>query len=343
MKDYRYKLEAYRGPSSRFRCPACNHPHKFTRYIDTRTNEYLSDDVGRCDREDKCGYHVKPSQFIKDSGTTWTPSRPREIEIIREPDIIPDLPIEKTILAFRENELFRWTADLFGEETASNSFETYLIGSSKHWKGATAFHQIDYMVNPRQSKVMHYTRVDQFTIRRTKSPQMALKYDYKRKIYIPDTDNGDKIFFAGKRILNDWDAYLVQCFFGEFLLNYDKYQWLDVAIVESEKTALICSIFWPQYLWLATGGRNGCKWRDPSVFKVLEGRNIVLFPDLGCFESWDHGREIIESHIKCRIQTSDILEREATPSQREDGLDLADFLLEENGFPQSKRIDNNNK
>lgn len=334
MKDYRYILEPYRGPSSRFRCPGCNKPHKFTRYIDTRTNTYLGDDIGRCDREEKCGYHVKPSPGPNPPAIRFSP--PRKIEAVREPDILPDLPVEKSILAFRESELFKWTMDLFGEEEAVNKFNLYCIGASKHWKGATAFNQLDIKAYPRQSKIMHYTRVNQFTIRRTKSPQMALKYDYKQNIYIPDTNKGDKIFFAGKRILNNPAANLVQCFFGEHLLNYEKYEWMDVAIVESEKTALICSILKPQYLWMATGGRNGCKWRDPAVFKALEDRNIILFPDLGCFDEWDAGRKLIESQIKCRIMTSPILEKIATPDQRSEGLDLADYLLTEKGFPQSK-------
>ena len=30
-----------------------------------------------------------------------------------------------------------------------------------------------------------------------------------------------------------------------------------VALVESEKSALIASFYLPQYLWIATGGKNG--------------------------------------------------------------------------------------
>jgi hypothetical protein len=37
-------------------CPNCN-KNTFVLYIDTETNEYLPDEYGRCDREQKCGYH----------------------------------------------------------------------------------------------------------------------------------------------------------------------------------------------------------------------------------------------------------------------------------------------
>jgi len=53
----RYILEKYKGLKSRFDCPRCNGKKTFTKYIDTETNDYLSDHVGRCNKIDKCEYH----------------------------------------------------------------------------------------------------------------------------------------------------------------------------------------------------------------------------------------------------------------------------------------------
>ena len=39
----------------------------FTRYIDTETNQYIADDVGKCNRLDKCGYHYTPKQYFSDN------------------------------------------------------------------------------------------------------------------------------------------------------------------------------------------------------------------------------------------------------------------------------------
>ena len=83
MNQYRYQLERYRGRGSRYVCPKCRHKHSFTRYIDTYNNIYINDDVGKCNRLDKCGYHYTPRQYFEDnpwlrdintSPYTWTDS-----------------------------------------------------------------------------------------------------------------------------------------------------------------------------------------------------------------------------------------------------------------------------
>ena len=47
---------------------------------------------------------------------------------------------------------------------------------------------------------------------------------------------------------------LTQCLFGEHLLK--QYPKKVVALVESEKTAVICAGLMPRFLWLATGGKS---------------------------------------------------------------------------------------
>ena len=68
MTQYRYQLERYRGRSTRHVCPQCGRKGVFTRYIDTYNgNIYISDNVGKCDRLDKCGYHYTPYQYYTDN------------------------------------------------------------------------------------------------------------------------------------------------------------------------------------------------------------------------------------------------------------------------------------
>jgi hypothetical protein len=55
---------------------------------------------------------------------------------------------------------------------------------------------------------------------------------------------------------------------------------IEYGIVNSETTAIIYSIYYLNYVWIATGGINGCKWTERDVCKILEGRKVVLFPDL---------------------------------------------------------------
>ena len=67
MSDYRYQLEKYRGRGTRYVCPQCHRKGVFTRYVDTYNNIYISDNVGKCDRLDKCGYHYTPKQYYTDN------------------------------------------------------------------------------------------------------------------------------------------------------------------------------------------------------------------------------------------------------------------------------------
>ena len=67
MTQYRYQLERYRGRSTRHVCPQCGRKNVFTRYIDTYNNIYINDNVGKCNRIDKCGYHYTPHQYFTDN------------------------------------------------------------------------------------------------------------------------------------------------------------------------------------------------------------------------------------------------------------------------------------
>jgi len=60
MSEHRYILEKYTGRNSRFECPECGEFAQFAKYIDTETGEQLGNNVGRCNRVDKCGYHKLP-------------------------------------------------------------------------------------------------------------------------------------------------------------------------------------------------------------------------------------------------------------------------------------------
>ena len=73
------QLETYKGTKSRHTCPNCNNRGVFVRY-QTENGEYLSYDVGRCNRESKCGYHKKPKEFFADNpnGAKFRPAAKRK-------------------------------------------------------------------------------------------------------------------------------------------------------------------------------------------------------------------------------------------------------------------------
>jgi hypothetical protein len=93
-----------------------------------------------------------------------------------------------------------------------------------------------------------------------------------------------------------------------------------VALVESEKTAVICSSFWPEYIWLATGGKSQLNDR----LQVLRGRKVVAFPDVDGFSEW---KEKLSQVRGLDITVSDVLEKEATFEDRANHVDIADLLI----------------
>lgn len=70
---------------------------------------------------------------------------------------------------------------------------------------------------------------------------------------------------------------LSQCFFGEHQLAKEPAA-KDIAIVESEKTAIIATVYLPDFIWLAAGQLNGL---TLEKFKPLAGRRITLSPGFG--------------------------------------------------------------
>ena len=87
------------------------------------------------------------------------------------------------------------------------------------------------------------------------------------------------------KLIKQPDFELKQCMFGEHVL---KNNIKPVAIVESEKSAVIASVYLPQFIWLAVGSLNNL---NAEKCKVLQGRTVVLYPDLNGFEKWNEKKK----------------------------------------------------
>lgn len=285
---------------TRFRCPMCQDASKtFTRYIDTLTGEYIHDDVGKCSRENKCGYHMTPKQYFQNNGISFDATHSNSIALKADVKPVSYIPKDELIKSFKDydtNKFIIFLKSKFNEDQVNDLIKKYLIGTSDIWHGSTVFWQIDIKGRIRTGKIMLY---NEETGKRVKQPKDHVNWVHST--------------------LKQSDFELKQCFFGEHLLT-DKLK--AVAIVESEKTALIASIFFPKFIWLACGNINGL---NEEKCNVLKGRNVMLFPDLKAFDKWSQlAKEF--SHITV-FKVSDLLEKNATDAERGQGLDIADYLL----------------
>lgn len=192
---------------------------------------------------------------------------------------------------------------LFDEHTAKALFEKYHIGTTKD--GHTIFFQFDIQGRCRGGKIIPYNPETGHRIKDDHFPPvMWVHTNLKAAHLLPP----------------EWK--LTQCLFGEHLLNDKDKVNANVALVESEKTAVICSLLLHECIWLATGGKS--QFNDRLM--VLKGRKVTAFPDIDGYDEW---RKKAKNYPMPDITISDILERNATPEQRERQVDIADVLLEE--------------
>lgn len=305
MDEHRYILEPYKGMKTRHLCPSCKQTDKtFSRYIDTKTGEYLHPSVGRCNRESNCGYNYTPKQYFQDNNIsieTTQPQKNKPRPVTPQPKSVSFIPVEVfkaslNPIAFETNHFVQFLIDLFGVEVASQLVSCYFIATSKHWNGATVFWQIDTEGKVRTGKIMLYNPT---TGKRVKNLELPVYWAHKA--------------------LKQPEFELRQCLFGEHLL-IDKTK--PIAIVESEKTAVIASVYLPQFIWVAVGSLTNL---NAEKCSILKGRSVTLFPDLNGFEKWSNKAKEL-SHLATFI-VSDLLERKATEAEMKQGFDLADYLI----------------
>lgn len=311
--EYKYTLQKYQGRRTRHTCPQCGKAGEFTRYVDEEGQE-IAAHVGKCNRLDNCGFHYTPAQFFQDhprleDGEAWKQSdlwKTAYTPPIAEapPAYLPRAVMERTLKAYGQNNFLRYLTRLFGEEKALSLARLFCLGTSKRWTNAggysVIFWQIDRAGNVRQAKVMAY------------NPETGRRLKADGKSFVA---------FLGKRIAGP-DANLSQCLFGEHLLSQRPAA--PVALVESEKTAIVMSALMPDAVWLATGGKHGARWTEKNIYSALEGRKVILYPDLGAFGEWQEKGKVLAT--VCDVSTSDILERKAAPQDRQAGFDIADYF-----------------
>ena len=307
-------LQPYKGKDTRHTCPACETKHSFTLYLNGNSHEPINSKVGKCNRESKCGYHYTPKQYFMDNPSLTPPlgggwvgyaclvSKPKTITPPRQIGTIPFRFVENSA-SYRSN-FVRFLCEFLTVEQMTIIGENYALGATKNKE--VIFWQIDIQGKVRTGKIMQYNPA---TGRRLKHESGAIDWVHnklKKSNTLPQ------------------DFNLQQCFFGEHLLTI--YPDKQVAIVESEKSALIASAVFPDLVWLAAGNLNGL-----SVEKclVLKSRNVILFPDLGAFDKWAYKAILFEKQYNCKISVSTLLEDIATPEAKANGLDVADFMIEQ--------------
>lgn len=309
-KEYKFQLQKYSGPGSRHTCPKCGRKHCFTYYVDQDGNE-IDEIVGRCNHESSCGYHYPPHDYFNDNAIEYYKPRSDSYSITKDPKnkrsntksftpsyidaelVIKNKSQQSTFVDFLKNLIKN-------QDIVRHLCETYQLGAT--YKREVIFWQIDKNFRVRGGKIMVY---DLRTGKRVKDDKYGINWvhsKWKGKTGIPA------------------DFNLKQCLFGEHLLRLWPFK--PVAVVESEKTAIIAYSLFPDFIWVATGGKSNT---DILKMKVLQGRSVVLFPDVDGFEKWS---ENAKTYSFCDATVCDALEKYASDKDRELKIDIADVFIQ---------------
>lgn len=264
--------------SRKYFCPNCK-KKRFVVYMQAGTDNIVNAELyGKCDRISSCGYIRYP-----DTDDNWAPPE-RTIAPPKEPDFIPKEVVEKTFNEFKSNMFFRYLVKLFGQDTAYELQAKFLFGTAKG--GGTIFWQFDKDGVARTGKVMYYGK------------------------------NGKRLknknsWYLHNKVKDDYS--LQQVFYNELSVNDGK----PIAIVESEKTAVIMTGFYPETTWIATGGAEMI-----NTYRLLRLPKLdKVFADNQMTEKWRKKTQVFNPEIDYSVDEA------VNNGLIEEGSDILDLEL----------------
>jgi hypothetical protein len=277
--NFPYSLE--KSPKKKGKCPQCEHEGKFRFYEDRNGNRIES--AGKCERINDCDYHVKPNQEqIKGIfSQEFTPKEKPQIEII-----FPDKELLAKIEGFANNHSSNFHKMCLQHlKIPMSHLEKWGVGTDKEFTVFIHKNQENRIANYKYFKYLATSKrdkdVDSFSLKQPK--------DKAAKYCIP--------------------------LYGEHLLDTEKLK--TVGVVESEKTAVIASWFYPHFDFVTCGAANGL---TAEKLPVLFGRKIYWLSDAD-----KAGRENSSlRNLKAYEQNFELLD---LFPEREDGFDLADAII----------------
>ena len=156
---------------------------------------------------------------------------------------IPEGIIWRYYHTMPENNLLKYLRRTYGDEKVDDVKETYVVGTNKD--GGTVFWNINSDLKVQKAKVSYYNENGKRT----------------NKFVVPYKNE---------------DGYYA-CLFGEHLICNELKEKKTIILVESEKTAIVGYIHFPEYIWIAYGGIHGL---TENKLKPLVGHTVLIIPDL---------------------------------------------------------------
>ncbi len=282
------------------RCPHC-HQKGYKPYIHP-DGQIVAEACGRCDHESSCGYHLTPTEWFKDNPTGDKHYNPAYVPPPPPPAIRIDSLLVQRYFCLRQGagpnpllrywiQTFRNVADKYKE--VANEYEARFLDTLKRFcvgtmgDGLTVWWITDQDGVVRSGKAMAY-KADGH---RDKTARQGFSWLH----------NAPEVKAA-----NPENAEYVGCLFGLHQLTRHT---REVHIVESEKTAVLMSVFKPSMTWMATMGLGNLN--EFRLAPLIEkGVRIVCHPDYDGFDRWkEQVEKIRRSTPSAIIEVNDYIRK----------------------------------
>jgi len=313
MSTYRYneplpelKFDKKRNRAKFCPCGKDNKDGKFVPYVGFENKGYCH----------SCGETFLPElpkveQWNNPQPTRYTKPKvqpQKQIDFIPETLFVKQLNNGKHL--YNENHFIQWLGNTqrgefaFDDKTIKHLIESYLMANSNTYKGWVLFPYIDINYKIRDIKAMDY------------SPTTG------KRISTKNGDSQNRCFFIGKGIINNPEANTERSFYGEHLLKGNNKL---VRVFESEATATYSAPYFPDSVCIATGGNNGCKWTEKGKCSVLQGRTVILYPDIDTHDSWEQKAEILRGY-GIAVQVSTLIKNNALKFAEQNGIEYSELV-----------------
>lgn len=307
--EYKYKFDG-----EYLTCPSCGRIRKYRDFYVSKTGKPVAHMIcGECFSA-SCGYRVTPSQYFSEHPEArsqtftgdWQPHPEPPVTYIDRHHVADYIPAAADL---HKSNLLAYLLPIFGADKMMPVVRKYGVGVDAD--GSTRWPQIDERKRVRQIKVQQHNR---FNGHREGITDMTHKH-------LRDIGEIDP------------ESQAEQCLFGQHLLANANEETI-AAVVESEKTAFMFAMLYPQVVWVATGGEGNFSLVRKAQNLLGRCGSVTIIPDAGSFAKW---KQEARKLSLTNIEFSNIC------SGHSHNVDIADLLIYEylstHRQPQQQELD----
>lgn len=348
LANYAETYKANPEGNKLLRCPSCGR-RSFKPYIFDDTKEAVDiNECGICNHRSSCGYHFTPREYYKahpernpKNGMTkeelreeWKKRQEllrrerqkKEIEDIslllgdfshlmaeeEEKSSHPWEMVERSEERAEKTPFFSFLCRHFEPERVREVFRLYHVGGDT--LGRVLFWQIDTEGRARGGKLIKIGSDGH----RAKGPDGKSAPGSITWVHA--------ILKKANKLPEGWK--FEPCLFGAHLLS-SKDMPAPVCLVEAEKSAIIGACAMPQYIWVATAGKENLNSKILAPLFPYSQKNgpVTIFPDVDAHEEWEFELAFMGRYF--RYILSDYVREKAKGNAKAQKADIADYLTGE--------------